>query len=183
MLELDTARALITTSLDDDQLTEAITREEAWLARRVGPLSGSRTELFVPSDGDERLLLRRPTEAVSIIDDSGAVSLYDLRGWADVVRTSGAWSGEVLIDYDPSDADEVVRVLVTLLRLTLGESAYTAQAAQGYSSSVSVVEQKRSRYAALRSLMRPREPYSMRLRSAIPSGGRSASAVASFDGS
>jgi hypothetical protein len=183
MLDTIEARALITTSLEDDDLTDVITREEAWLARRIGPLEGSRVELFAPTDGDEKLLLARPALTVLVDDDSGAVTDYDLRGWGDVVRTAGSWSGEVTVTYTPSDDDEVRRVLISLVRLTLGERAFTAEAAQGYSYSASQLDQRQQRYTAMRSLMRPRRPSSLRLTSAIALGGVSLRSIAVTSGS
>jgi hypothetical protein len=52
MLTTAQARALITTSLSDQDLDEVIAREEAWLARRIGPLEGERVETFQTVFGD-----------------------------------------------------------------------------------------------------------------------------------
>ena len=178
MLSTDEARALITTSLSDDDLEDVIAREEAWLARRIGPLDAERIETFVTEDGDEALRLTRPTSAVSVEDDGGDVPDVELRGWSDVIRTAGDWSGDVLVTYTPSDEPEVKRALITLVRLTLGESAYAQESAGGYSSAVVLADQRQARYSAWRSLLRPRQPTMTRLRSAIPSGGRTLGAVA-----
>lgn len=178
MLDVEEARALITTSLDDDDLEAVILREEDWLARRVGPLTGERVETFVTADGDEALMLMRRTLGVVVTDGSGDVSAFELRGWGDVLRTSGSWSGDVTVTYEPDDESEVKKALITLVRLTLNESAYQAQSAGGYSSTISLQDQRTQRYVAWRTLLRPRQPSSMRLRSTIPFGGKTVQSVA-----
>lgn len=177
MLDLDTARAHITTSLSDADLTDAITREEAWLARRIGPLEGERVETFIAPDGDEVLQLQRPATSVDVADDGGAITAVDIRGWSDLVRTSGSWTGDVLVTYTPADEDEVVRALITLLRLSVHESAFQSQSAGGFSSTISLHDQRTMRFSAWRSLLRPARPTTTRLRSAIPAGGDTVSSV------
>lgn len=176
MLTKEEARALITTSLSDDDLEDVIAREEAWLARRIGPLEGERVETFVSVDGDEVLRLTRPALAVAVEDDSGARTDFELRGWSDIVPT-GTWSGDVLVTYTPTDESEVRRALVTAVRLTVSESAYAQQSAGGYSATTDVSAQRTVRFALWRSLLRPRTPSTTRLRSAIPFGGKSVGPV------
>ena len=180
MLSVDAARALITTSLSDADLADVIAREEAWLARRIGPLDGELVETFLPMDGDEVLNLTRPTRDVTVEDDTGDRSLdVEVRGWSDLCLIDGAasWSGDVFVTYTPTDSDEVQRALVTLVRLTVSESAYAAQSAGGYTAQVSYADQKAMRYVAWRSLLRTRTPTTTRLRSIIPFGGKILSAV------
>ena len=179
MLDLDIAQAHITTTLTDAMLEDAITREEAWLARRIGPLDGERVETFITDDGDEVLQLQRPASTTGMVveDAGGAVTDYELRGWSDLVRTSGSWSGAVTVTYTPDDSDEVVRALITLLRLSVHESAYQSQAAGGYSSTISLQDQRQMRYSAWRSLLRPVQATTTRLKSAIPAGGESIGSV------
>jgi hypothetical protein len=180
MLSVEEARALVTTSLSDADLADVIAREEAWLARRIGPLEGERTETFATADGDEVLKLQRPASSVDVEDDSGTLTDVALHGWSDVTRTDVArsWNGDVLVTYTPSDPDEVKRVLVTLVRLTTSESAFASQSAEGYSVSSSILDQRVARFTASRSLMRPRVPTTTRLRSTIPFGGKTLAPVA-----
>jgi hypothetical protein len=177
MLTVDEARALITTSLSDPDLADIIAREEAWLSRRIGPLEGERVETFVSSDGDEVLRLTRPTLDVALEDDSGEVTFFSLRGWADLIPDGISWRGDVLATYTPSDSLEVRRALVTLVRLTVQETTFAQEAAAGYSVAADSARERAMRYAAWRSLLRPRQPTTTRLRSAIPSGGKSIAAV------
>ena len=169
MLTVEDARALITTSLTDAELADVIAREEAWLARRIGPLDGERIETFAPASG-EALLLQRPADAVMVDDDSGAVDVA-LRGWSDVVpaASGAAWSGSVEVAYTPSDEAEVVRSLVTLVRLTVSERVFASEAAGAHSYSYDHELAKAARWEAWRSLLRPGAPTSLRLTSsAIP---------------
>jgi hypothetical protein len=181
MLEVAEARALITTSLTDEDLAAVIAREEDWLARRIGPLEGERVETFVTADGDEVLRLTRPALEVVVQDDRGAVTDFRVRRWSDVVPggdgSALSWQGDVLVTYIPDDEGDVKRALITLVRLTLNESAYAAEGAQGYSVTSDVQAQRTVRYATWRSLLRPRSPQTVRLRSAIL-GGRSLGPVA-----
>lgn len=180
LLELSEARALITTSLSDADLGDAIDREEAWLARRVGPLSGTRTETFITPDGDEVLQLARPAAVVSVTDEGGALaaSAYALRGWADVVPADDTtWQSTVEVEYAADDESEVKRALITLVRLTVAESPHVSESQQGYSVTESMSYRRRMRWEAWRGLLRPATPASTRLRSSIPAGGNSVAGV------
>ena len=182
MLTTAEVRALVTTSMADADLEEVIAREEAWLARRVGPLEGERVETFAITFGDEVLNLTRPAEDLHVEDDSGDVAAgWLLRGWADIVPDTEdnphSWVGEVRVTYTPSDGLEVKRSLVTLVRLAIHESAYQSQMAGGYSATVSLQDQRTMRFTAWRTLLRPRQPTTTRLRSTVPLGGRTVGAV------
>ena len=169
MLTVAEARALITTSLTDAELEDVIAREEAWLARRIGPLDGERIETFAPVSG-EALLLQRPASAVDVEDDSGAVTVA-LRGWSDVFPAvaGAAWSGPVEVTYTPSDEAEVTRALVTLVRLTVSERAFASEAAGAHSYSYDHELAKATRWQAWHSLLRPGAPSSLRLTSSAVS--------------
>ncbi len=182
MLDVAEARALITTSLSDADLEDVIEREEAWLARRIGPLEGERVETFVTPDGDETLRLTRPAATVAVEDDGGDVTAYSLRPWSDVLPgsldgASHSWNGDVRVGYTPADELEVKRALVTLVRLTVSETAYQSQAAGGYSAGVDYQALRVVRYQTWRTLLRPAGPTTTRLRSTIPFGGRSVGPV------
>lgn len=179
MLSIAEARALITTSLSDSDLTAAIEREEAWLARRIGPLEGARTETFSTPDGDEVLQLQRPATAASVVvtDGSGVVTGYELRGWADIVPDGHVWRTGVDVDYTADDANEVKRAIITLLRLTLTESGYLSENAEGYMATSSMADRRAIKAAAWRSLLRRRVVQSVRLVSAVPAGGNTIESV------
>lgn len=174
LLTVAEARAVITTSLDDDALEDVIDREESWLAVKVGPLSGERIETFVTEDGDEVLRLTRHTSSVTVSDDNGAYSGASLRKWADVVpATATAWNGDVEVTYTPDDELSVKRSVITLVRLALGESAYQSESAGGYASTVDRWAQRDMRWAAWSTLLRPPIPSSSRLKSSVAPGGYS----------
>jgi len=164
MLTVAQARALITTSLSDAALEEVIEREEAWLARRIGPLDGERAETFIPDSGEEALLLQRPASVIAVDDEGGSRDDdVDLRAWSDVVLTTGVWSGTVTVTYTPDDEPEVARALISLVRLAVSESAFASESAQGYSSATDVQAQRTTRWAAWHGLLRPRRPGTTRI--------------------
>lgn len=181
LLTIATARAVITTSLTDAALQDVIDREEAWLARRIGPLEGERTETF-PLAGYRRrqyeVRLKRPTDAANLseVTDYGEVVtnvelVHD--GWR-VARTLGSsyFIGPVTVEYTPNDELEVIRVLIELVRLvtvvasgdvtpgmqseTLGDYQYTL--GSGAQSPYS------TRRALVKSLQEPSSPGSIGVR-------------------
>jgi hypothetical protein len=99
-------------------------------------------------------------------DEAGALPSAEVVGWADVILdpdSGRGWNGDVQVTYTPSDEAEVKRALVTLLRLTLAESAYAAQSAGGYSVASDPEAQAKVRYRTWRSLLRPRQASSLRI--------------------
>lgn len=112
---------------DDDALQDVIDEQEAWLARRIGLLTGSRSETFYVGVGQTRdkLGLARYTDAVTLTDGDVAVSgtairLVD-RGSA-VVRAYAAasrwWTGPyVVATYTPNDQTEVESAIYDLVAL------------------------------------------------------------------
>src|SRR4051812_15402423 len=75
-------RALVDTDLSDPDLADVIAREEAALARAIGPLAGERTETMYiawhPDAHELPLALRRPTDAVTV-EDNGVDVTADVR--------------------------------------------------------------------------------------------------------
>lgn len=177
-LSLEEARAVITTSLADADLQDVIDREEAWLARRVGPLEGARTETFITPGGDEVLQLQRPTTfaSLTVTDESGAVSDMAYRTWSDLVPAT-AWDTSVEVQYTPDDTDEVKSSVVTLVRLAVTESGYQAESAMGRSATTDHTMRRKMRWEAWRSLLRPAGFASMRLVGDVPQDGGAVSAV------
>jgi hypothetical protein len=174
VLTLAEARALITTALGDSDLQAVIDREEAWLARRVGALSGSRSETFYTGDHDGPLLLRRPTSSVTVTDGGVAVDSDDMRLLRDgtVVERVTTWQGPiVVVTYTPNDAAEVDRVLVELVRTTLSSSLFVSERIGDYSyqrggGSDPVRQTRDARLLLIRDLIPHRGPGTVALRSA-----------------
>jgi len=169
LLTFAEARALISTGLGDADFQGVIDREEAWLARRIGALSGSRTQTFHvrAADADDPLWLRRPTSAVTVTDDGVALAGTDvrlLRDGAVVEKTTGAWTGPVTVAYTPNDADEVRRVIVELSRIGVSASAYEAETIGDYSYARGE-SPAAQREALVRGLVPRRGPGTIRLRS------------------
>lgn len=177
LLLLAEARALISTGLGDADLQGVIDREEAWLARRIGALTGSRTQTFHvrSADADDPLWLRRPTSAVTVTDNGVATTAVRLlRDGSMVESTAGSWTGPVAVTYTPTDPEEVRRAIVALVRLSVSDSAYDSETIGDYSYS-----RERSpaaqREAIVRDLVPRRGPGTIRLRS--PYGSERVGAV------
>ena len=106
LVSIAEVRALINSRLGDVDLQAVIDREEAWLAGRVGPLAGQRTDTFRPGLGDTTLYLRRRAESVVVTDDGVTLvadtdylfTPVDRRAPARSGRL--AWSGVVHGDLD-----------------------------------------------------------------------------------
>lgn len=117
----------ITLPTDDAVAQDIIDEQESWLARRIGPLEGGRTETFYVGVGRTRdkLSLRRYTDS-AVVTDGGATVSTDLYRLVDngsaIVRTYAAgsrwWTGPyVTATYTPSDLVDVRRVIFQLLAL------------------------------------------------------------------
>jgi hypothetical protein len=101
---------------------------------------------------------------VTVTDDQGDRTLDVMqRGWSDVVVINGGWQGTAEVTYEPADAPEVTRALVTLVRLTVAETAFASESAGGYSSSADIQQQRTTRWAAWHGLLRPRRPSTTRI--------------------
>lgn len=150
VLSLTEARDLIGTALDDAALNRVIAAEESWLERRIGKLSGPRTQAtFVsPYDVMNTLLLIRPTAEdgsgiTAVTDGTNTVSLSDVRvvkrgtgieriaGWW--VATTDLQFGPVKVTYIPNDLAEVKSALIDLVRLRLPDPGLQSESVEGYS--------------------------------------------------
>jgi len=77
VITLSEARArAIPLPLDDGVAQDIIDEQEAWLARRIGPLEGSRTETFHVGLGATggKVGLRRPTSSVAVVDGGATLA-------------------------------------------------------------------------------------------------------------
>jgi hypothetical protein len=162
-------RALVATSLSDVDLQDVITREEAWLARRIGALSGPRTVVLESPTAWEDIVLMRPTDEVEV-EDADAATTATLIGTTIVMRGTTAlgrtpWVGPTAITYTPTDEDEVKGVVIELVRGALSRSPYESETIGDYSYSRSGQNGSMPTRAGLvRSLMPGAgQPYSVRL--------------------
>ena len=112
------AQSRIGASVNQDQIDEA----EAWLAARIGPLVGMRSETFYLSQRRRRwmtvdgLWLKRPTDSVLITsDDDDLVDGTDYRLLDNLlverVPLSTVWGETMVATYDPNDEDIVRSVI------------------------------------------------------------------------
>jgi hypothetical protein len=139
----DTIEALMAPGIDSTALQSLINRQEAWLARQIGPLVGERTQRIYVAPGDyDALILQRATDAVSVIDgdpraeppptelDPSLVRLVGERR----LEKAGPWSGpEVHATYTPTDELEVEEAVIDLCRIVLAASPYQTEASEGHS--------------------------------------------------
>jgi hypothetical protein len=132
--------------VDDGAAQDIIDEEEAWLARRIGPLTGARTERFYVGVGvtQGRLGLRRFTDAVSVVDAGATVDPAHYRivdHGASIILTYNAaswwWFGPyVEVTYTPSDEDEVLGAIYALIALaSVPPSPYESEQIGSYSYS------------------------------------------------
>lgn len=184
---VDDVRALVSTTLTDEQLGDIIGREEAWLARRIGQLIGERTETF-PLAGYRRVQyevrLRRPTDVVEVTDNDAAITDVILThdGWR-VAKNLGAGSfiGPVTVTYTPTDDAEVRSVLIDLIRLTIAAGGVTpgfkSESIGDYSYDLGdgAASAYSSRRALVRSLREPPTAGSIPVR--VPSSSRAGAVV------
>lgn len=180
MITLSAARARgIALPTDDVAAQDVIDGEEAWLAARIGPLTGARTETFYVGSGrsEAKLTLRRPTDAVTVSDGGTAVAGASLRLGATssaattigtTIRriysdgTNALWAGpNVAVTYEPTDEDAVRRVLYALLALAADlpggfESERLGDYSRSRGNAGATLEASRAVLAS--SLLAPRDP-------------------------
>ncbi len=184
LVMLGEVRALVETGLTDVDLQAVLDREEGWLASRIGPLAGERTEAFRPTLPDAPIYLPRRTDAVTVTDNAVPVPAGDLWfvpatgvirrinvpwpgpwPWTDAASGLGTWTGPVAVTYTPTDADAVTRAVIELVRGTLAETGSDAETIGDYSYSRGAAGARLGRLALARSVLLRRPAYAMRLRS------------------
>lgn len=122
--------------LGDSALQDAIDAAESWLARRIGPLLGERTQLLYPRRSAEPLYLRRFTSTVTIEDDGEEVDAADYRLYDGFVidRFQTSWLGDIIsATYTPDDEAQVREAVIDLLRLNLAAGPYVSERMGDYS--------------------------------------------------
>lgn len=188
LVTLDEVRAVVETSLGDVDLGAVIDREEAWLATRIGALSGERTVTYWPGVLDWRpvperersdvflpgtdgpLFLSRRTTSVVVTDAGVSVAAADLRFVPDsglIRRLRGYWAGPVTVAFSPADTAEVKRVVIELVRGTLSETGHDAESIGDYSYTRGTAVNRLSRPGLVRGILLRRPVYSVRLRSSV----------------
>lgn len=175
MITVAEARARGIALPSDNAVAQDIVDEwEAWLARRIGPLDGSRTETFWVQRAytGAKLALRRYTASVSIVDGTATLTTNDYRltdngSSLSRINSQGVvnlWAGPfVAVAYEPNDDDEVRRVLFALLALAVDEHADAPYVSEhlgdySYSKGSSVAATDASRATLVASLLPKRDP-------------------------
>ena len=161
--------------VDDTAAQDVIDEQEAWLARRIGPLTGSRAETFYVGLSETRgkLGLRRHTDAVVVTDAGAAVAADQYRltdDGASIARVYSApsrwWTGPyVTATYTPNDQAEVESALYDLVALaSTPATGYASEQIGAYSyrkgaGSVTVAAQR----AAIVSALLPKHDHAVTL--------------------
>jgi hypothetical protein len=186
LVDIAAVRALVRSRLGDVDLQVVIDREEAWLAGRVGPLTGERTDTFVPGLGDTPLYLRRRSESVVMTDAGRTLAASEFlftpssgmirRIWTPDLADDPpwralylGWEGTVSATYTPSDQASVERAIIELVRGTVGETGLDAETIGDYSYTRGTSAGRLSRASLARGILVRRPAYSMRIRSAMAS--------------
>lgn len=164
---LDEVRARgIAISDDDDVAQDIIDEQEAWLARRIGPLDGEIIQTFYIRSWDDhgKLYLQRYTDAVEVTDNEVAVDEADIRlvddGSAIRRRETNYWAGPfVKVTYTPNDLLEVRRVLFDLIAMSVDPATpYESEQIGSYSYRRGKGSLQASRGALASSLLPKRAP-------------------------
>lgn len=170
-----TVRAQVKTRLGEADLTKVIAREEAYLARRIGPLAGARTLRFRrPAYFDSAWAIRlpRPSLAADVdITDNGTAWVdgdFRLGGGGYILEPEGirSFNGPVDVAFTPSDALEVERVVIELVRLAVTETGYSSETIGGYTYQRGLDTVIRTRGFLVKSLKPKPQPQSIPLVSA-----------------
>lgn len=118
---------------DDTAAQHILDETEAWLARKIGPLTGERTETFYAGVYTQSgaLALKRYTDAVEVTDGGSEIDADQVRLVANgsvVTHTyqapSAHWHGPYVgVTYTPNDELEVRSALYELVELDLSPEA------------------------------------------------------------
>lgn len=154
-------KVLVQTSMTDADLQAVIDREEAWLAGRIGALSGARTETFYPHRGAEPLVLQRPAPSVTVTNDGDAVDLGEddgeyrlLYSGTEVHRINTDWGDKVTVAYTPNDSAAIKAAIIDLIRLRVTDTGFVSERIGAYSYQTNQLAgtREKTREAIVRSL-------------------------------
>jgi hypothetical protein len=120
--------AQVSSGVETDTLQAIIDREEAWLARRVGGLTGATEQTFLPTG--YTVMLQRTTDAV-VVSGVDPANVVLSEGRYVSVAYWGSWP--VVITYTPNDELEIKQAIIDLCRLTLTNSPYNSESVDVHS--------------------------------------------------
>ena len=183
LVSIAEVRALVRSRLSDTDLQVVIDREEAWLATKVGTLTGERTETYRPDLGNSPLYLGRRAESVVVTDDgvtlvadtdylfTPSTGMIRRVSWVEQVppwrEQRLAWRGVVAVTSTPSDTAAVKRAVIELVRGVVSETGLDSETIGDYSYTRGASAGRVSRAALPRSILLRRPAYSMRLHSTM----------------
>lgn len=147
--------AIMSPGVTGADLQAVIDREEAALAARIGPLTGSRTVTLHPAgDLDLPLFLPRSTDATDRTD-------VDVFGFQLERNDGGLWTVDEAFVFTPNDEAQVKLAILDLIRLTVTSSPYSQESTEGHSDTRRV-DVSRARENIYRSLGPKLGPTSVR---------------------
>ena len=178
LVSIAEARALVRSRLSDSDLQAVIDREEAWLAGKVGVLTGERTDTWQPGIGDTPLYLPRRAESVVLTDDGESLVAdtdYLFTPSTGMIRrivgylygSPSYWQGTVTATWTPSDEAAVKRAVIELVRGTVGETGFDSETIGDYAYTRGASAGRVGRAGLARGILLRRPAYSLRLHSAM----------------
>jgi hypothetical protein len=148
-IEDATARHKLGAGMESADLRGAIEDEERWLARLIGPLTGTLVHT-IPGGGYASIFLPRTVSAVTEITDGldPVVIVDPINYYLDgrVIYSPGYyWTGPITVTATLDDEAAVRLALVDLLRLRLGDTGHQSETGNDYSySDAQTIAQKRA---------------------------------------
>lgn len=140
LLSLPEARALVKTSLTNEQLEAVIDREESALVEKFGAhfVNNLTTVQETLEGSGANLFLRRKAASISAVtEDDGTLTADDYRLWGgqgslERLPSGSKWAGVVVVTYVPAnDNDRRKAAVIDLLRLTLERTAMKGESVGG----------------------------------------------------
>lgn len=158
LVTTDEVEALISPGIETDALEDVIAREEAWLARKIGPLTGMRTVTLRPDLASGPLTLRRPAASVLVTMGEGGLVEATLGsdGLTILPPSLTRWVNPVVVTFTPTDEAEVKRAVIDLVRLAVTTSPYSQEGSEGHSYSRRYTPEFQREVIARRLVHRPK---------------------------
>lgn len=111
-----------------EALQSIIDREEKFLARRIGDLTGERTVTYRLGGGPIRLPRTASAVVIAGVDPSSIQILNGRMVYVD------PWPyGAMAVTWEPDDEEEVKQAIIDLCRITLSTSPYVNESSEGHS--------------------------------------------------
>lgn len=150
VLSIESARAAyrLGKGLEDADLRELIEREETYLARLIGPLTGDLVQTF-PGGGFATLRLRRTISAIDEITDYGSTvspTVYTLDDSGQRIYAPGYWwTGPIVVTGPLADVEIIRGLVADLVKQRLIDTGHISESTPDYSYSNAIAPEVRRR--------------------------------------